>query len=63
MDAKELGSIIKKYRLEMGLTQKELAKMIPVTRQAVSNWENGKAIPDYSALIILSRIFDIIWMI
>ncbi|MBQ2855682.1 MAG: helix-turn-helix transcriptional regulator [Bacteroidaceae bacterium] len=37
----ELNEQIKKYRTEMNLSQEELAEKIYVTRQSVSNWENG----------------------
>ena len=37
---------IKKLRRDQGLTQEELAGKIHVTRQAVSNWENEKNLPD-----------------
>ena len=37
----ELNEQIKKYRTEMNLFQEELAEKIYVTRQSISNWENG----------------------
>ena len=37
----ELNEQIKKYRTEMNLSQEELAEKIYVTRQSISNWENG----------------------
>ncbi len=40
----EIGRQIKKYRLESGLSQDELAEKIFVTRQTISNWENDKII-------------------
>ena len=40
----ELNEQIKKYRTEMNLSQEELAEKIYVTRQSISNWENGKTI-------------------
>lgn len=36
---------IKKYRLEKGLTQKELADKLMFSKQQISNWENGKGSP------------------
>ena len=55
----ELGTQIKKYRTEMGLNQEELAERIFVTRQSVSNWENGKTYPDISSLLRLSEVFQV----
>ena len=36
-----VGTNIKKFREEKGYRQDDLAEQIHVTRQAVSNWENG----------------------
>ena len=37
----KVGNQIKKYRQSIKLTQEKLAEKIYVTRQTVSNWENG----------------------
>lgn len=37
----ELNTQIKKYRAELNLSQEELAEKAYVTRQTISNWENG----------------------
>ena len=37
----ELSGQIRRYRDTLGLSQEELAEKIFVTRQSVSNWENG----------------------
>lgn len=39
----ELNAQIKKYRTELNLSQEELAEKVYVTRQTISNWENGKS--------------------
>ena len=36
-----VGTNIKKFREEKGYRQDDLAEQLHVTRQAVSNWENG----------------------
>ncbi|OUP44253.1 MULTISPECIES: helix-turn-helix transcriptional regulator [unclassified Pseudoflavonifractor] len=36
-----VGKNIKKFRTAKQMTQDELAQQLNVTRQAVSNWENG----------------------
>lgn len=55
----ELNEQIKKYRTEMNLSQEELAEKIYVTRQSISNWENGKNYPDIHSLLLLSSLFGI----
>jgi len=43
----------------MDLSQEELAEKIYVTRQTVSNWENGKSYPDIHSLLRLGTLFQI----
>ena len=42
-----------------GLSQMELADRLGVSRQAVSRWETGEAVPDTEKVIQLSRIFHV----
>lgn len=53
----EIGTQIKKYRLASELSQEELAEKIYVTRQTISNWENGRNYPDVKSLLLLSSLF------
>lgn len=55
----ELNEQIKNYRTEMKISQEELAEKIYVTRQSISNWENGKTYPDIHSLLLLSSLFGI----
>ena len=55
----ELQNQIKKYRANMELSQEELAEKVYVTRQTISNWENGKSYPDIHSLLLLSNLFGI----
>lgn len=55
----ELGCQIRKYRMEMNLSQEELAEKVYVSRQTVSNWENDKNYPDIKSLVMLSEIFHV----
>ena len=48
MDQIKIGKFIAQLRKEKNLTQKELADRLGVTDRAVSNWENGRRMPDYS---------------
>ena len=41
-----LGKRIRDRRIELELSQQQLANMMYVTRVAVANWEAGKRIPD-----------------
>lgn len=55
----ELGKQIKKYRMELEISQEELAEKIYVSRQTVSNWENNKNYPDVKSLLLLSATFNV----
>lgn len=59
MNKERIGKYIKFLRERNNLTQEELAKKVPVTREAVSKWETGRRIPDIETLIILSKIFNV----
>ncbi len=59
MNQEKIGSLIKEIRRKNNLTQKELARKLGVTYQAVSKWENGRNIPDISLLKQMSEDFDI----
>ena len=55
----ETKEIIFELRKHNALTQDELAEKVFVTRQAVSKWESGDAIPNTETLKLLSKLFDV----
>ncbi len=55
----ETKEIILGLRNNNKLTQDELAEKVFVTRQAVSKWESGEAIPNTETLKLLSKLFDV----
>ena len=55
----ELGSQIRRYRSERGMSQDDLAGRIFVSRQTISNWENDRTYPDVQNLLLLSDLFDV----
>lgn len=55
----ELGKQIISLRKEHDMTQEDFAEVCNVTRQTVSNWENGKNYPDLETLVFISDHFDI----
>lgn len=57
MDAEKTGKLIRTVRMELGITQKELAEQIHVSSAAVSKWENGHGFPDISSL---ERLADVL---
>lgn len=55
----ETKEIIFELRKQKHLTQDELAEKVFVTRQAVSKWESGEAIPNTETLKLLSKLFAV----
>ena len=54
-----LGQNIAYYRKLNGFTQDKLARLIGVSCQAVSKWENNLCCPDIMLLPKLAKIFGI----
>ena len=50
---------IKELRREKHISQEELGKRFDVTKQTVSNWENGISMPSYETLIGLADLFSV----
>lgn len=48
-----------KHRKSNGWSQEEFAEKLNVSRQAVSRWENGSALPDAQNILQISRLFDV----
>lgn len=55
----EIGSKLKKARMEKGFTQEQTADALGVSRQTISNWENNKSYPDIISVIKMSEIYSI----
>lgn len=55
----ELHENLARLRKEKGLSQLELAEELNVTRQAVSRWETGAAVPMVDTLVQLSKLYGV----
>ena len=55
----EIGSRIRKYREERGLSQKQFAEKIGVSNSRVSNWEQGINRPDADILANICIALDV----
>lgn len=47
------------YRKRAGLSQEALADKLNVSRQAVSKWETGEAVPELNKVVLLSKVFQV----
>ena len=54
-----IGTKIIEIRKQKNMTQEDFAKIFHVTRQTVSNWENGKSYPDLQTLVQISNEFNV----
>lgn len=45
----EFGSIVKRVRKELGLSQEQLARELSISFSTVNRWENGKSKPSQMA--------------
>lgn len=55
----ELQEKLTQFRKDRGLSQMEVAEELGVSRQAVSRWETGAAVPSSSNLICLSKLYGV----
>lgn len=53
------GEKLQQLRRRQGWSQEELAAQIPISRQAVSKWESGAAMPDTENVVAISRLFGV----
>ena len=53
------GENLQYYRKQNNLTQEDLAEQMQVSRQSVSKWENGEAMPDLEKVIKLADILQV----
>lgn len=54
-----IGTTIKKLRRDRNITQEQLAELLGVSTNAVSQWECDKTAPDISHLPVLASIFEV----
>ena len=55
----DIGSKIKAARVEKKFTQEQVAEVLGVSRQTISNWENGKSYPDIISVIKMSECYGV----
>ena len=55
----KLSEKLYKLRKKRGLSQEELADALGVSRQAISKWESGTALPETEKIILISNYFAV----
>jgi len=54
-----LSEKLYKLRKNSGLSQEQLAEKLSVSRQAISKWESGTAVPESEKLVTISNYFGV----
>ena len=54
-----IGEYIKYKRQSLGYSQKQLAEFLEISKQAVSKWENGSALPDMMAIPNIAYLLNV----
>ena len=55
----KLPDKIIKHRKANGWSQEDFAEKLNVSRQAISRWENGTALPDAQNILQISKLFQV----
>ena len=50
---------LKRLRVNQNLTQDDFAKKINITKAAISNYENGRRLPEYETLELIADYFNV----
>ena len=56
---RDIGKNIRQARERKGCSQEQLAELLFVTRQTISNYETGRSRPDVETLVKLSQLLDV----
>ncbi len=54
-----IGEKLKQLRLQSGLTQRQLADKLRLSRVNYTRYETGASRPDYETLLLLADFYDV----
>ena len=55
----EFKTRLKELRIEKEVSQSDVAKIVNMTKMAISHWEKGNSEPSIEQLKILAQYFDV----
>lgn len=58
MNNNKLGNYIKRKRMERGLSQRDIARILNIKEAVVIKWEKGESIPADSYVTSLAEVFN-----
>lgn len=56
---KEFAERLKDLRLEKELSQRQLAKLVNLSHNAIAHWENESRVPNAEAVVALAKFFSV----
>ncbi|MDF2538732.1 MAG: hypothetical protein K0S76_1753 [Herbinix sp.] len=59
MNTQIIAKNLVRLRLSQNWTQEEMSDKLHISRQAISKWETGAALPNLEALLELSKLYNI----
>ncbi len=59
LNMKEFAERLKDLRLEKGLSQRQLGKLVNISHHAISQWENESRIPNAEMVVMLAKFFSV----
>ena len=54
-----IGARLKQQRQQRGWSQQELADQLHISRQSISKWEQGTALPSFANVVAMSDLFGV----
>lgn len=54
-----IGEQLRKARTDAGMSQEQLAEIMAVSRQTVSNWENSRSYPDIERVMRMAELYHL----
>ncbi|WP_195948380.1 helix-turn-helix domain-containing protein [Paraclostridium bifermentans] len=55
----KISTILKQRRLDLNLTQEQVAEKVFVSTKSISNWENDRNFPDIESLVRLAKLYNL----
>lgn len=56
---KEFAERLKDLRLEKGLSQRQLGKLVNISHVAIARWENESRIPNAETVVMFAKFFSV----
>lgn len=56
---KEFAERLKDLRLEKGMSQRQLAKLLNISHTSIERWENETRVPNAEAVVMLAKFFSV----